>query len=222
LIGIIGAMTGFPMLDPIAAVIVAFMVMKLGYKFTLGGLRDLMDTALSEKETHNIQIVIDGIAGVIKSHDLRTRKIGGEILMDVHIQVDSDLTVTEGHEVAEQVRRKLIKTYPNTQDVLVHVDGYDDSQVESIYNISRDEVALLVNPIIANMNCAIKKTQLRVHHLKGQNFIELYLRGDPAKSITENETGFEELKKRLLEEEYIDGVKLYLEVGQNDDNHSIK
>ncbi len=68
--------------------------------------------------------------------------------MDVHIQVDSDLTVTEGHEVAERVRRKLIRNYPNTQDVLVHVDGYDDSEVESIYNISRDDVEFLLTSIL--------------------------------------------------------------------------
>jgi len=194
------------------------MVMKVGYEITLGGFRDLMDTALSEKQTHDIQVVIDDIPGVIKSHDLRTRRIGGEILMDVHIQVDNDLTVTEGHEVAERVRRKLIKVYPNTQDVLVHVDAYDDSQVESIHNISREDVALLVNPILTNMNGAFKKTRLRVHHLNGKNFIELYLRGDPTKTITESETRLEGIKKHLLMSEHIDGVKLFLEIGRDDDH----
>ncbi|HJO58332.1 MAG TPA: cation diffusion facilitator family transporter [Nitrospinaceae bacterium] len=218
LVGIVGAMIGFPMLDPIAAAGVAFMVMKVGYEITLGGFRDLMDTALSEKQTHDIQVVIDDIPGVIKSHDLRTRRIGGEILMDVHIQVDNDLTVTEGHEVAERVRRKLIKVYPNTQDVLVHVDAYDDSQVESIHNISREDVALLVNPILTNMNGAFKKTRLRVHHLNGKNFIELYLRGDPTKTITESETRLEGIKKHLLMSEHIDGVKLFLEIGRDDDH----
>ena len=215
LVGIIGAMMGFPMLDPIAAAMVAFMIMKVGYELTLGGFRDLMDTALSEKDTRKIQVVIDDISGVIKSHDLRTRKIGGEILMDVHIQVDSDLTVTEGHEVAERVRRKLIKSYPNTQDVLVHVDGYDDSEVESIYNISRDDVELLVAPILANMDGKLKKTQLRVHHLKGKNIVELYLHGDPTKTITETEISLKEIKSNLLKNRHIDGVKLYLEVEWN-------
>jgi len=222
LVGIIGAMIGFPILDPIAAAMVAFMVMKVGYELTLGGFRDLMDTALSEKETHDIQVVIDAITGVIKSHDLRTRKIGGEILMDVHIQVDSDLTVTEGHEIAERVRRKLIKTYQNTQDVLVHVDAYDDSEVETIHNISRDDIELLVNPIIRNVSDAFEKTKLRIHHLKGKNLIEIYLRGDPTKTITETETSLEEMKQHLLTGEYIDNVKFYLEVEQNDDDHSTK
>ena len=217
LVGIIGAMLGFPALDPIAATMVAFMIMKVGYELTLGGFRDLMDTALDEKETRNIQVAIDDVSGVLKSHDLRTRKIGGEILMDVHIQVDSDLTVTEGHEVAERVRRQLIKNYPNTQDVLVHVDGYDDSEVESIYNISRDDVELLLTSILANTDGKLKKTRLRIHHLKGKNVVELYLHGDSTKTIAETETSLKEIKSDLLKNEHIDGVKLYLEVESNSD-----
>jgi cation diffusion facilitator family transporter len=217
LVGIIGAMLGFPALDPIAATMVAFMIMKVGYELTLGGFRDLMDTALDEKDTRNIQVAIDNISGVLKSHDLRTRKIGGEILMDVHIQVDSDLTVTEGHEVAERVRRQLIKNYPNTQDVLVHVDGYDDSEVESIYNISRDDVEHLLTSILANSGGKLKKTQLRIHHLKGKNVVELYLHGDSTKTIAETETSLKEIKSDLLKNEHIDGVKLYLEVESNSD-----
>ena len=217
LVGIIGAMLGFPALDPIAATMVAFMIMKVGYELTLGGFRDLMDTALDEKDTQSIQVAIDDVSGVLKSHDLRTRKIGGEILMDVHIQVDSDLTVTEGHEVAERVRRKLIKNYPNTQDVLVHVDGYDDSEVESIYNISRDDVELLLTSILANTDGKLKKTQLRIHHLKGKNIVELYLHGDSTKTIAETETSLKEIKSDLLKNEHIDGVKLYLEVESNSD-----
>ena len=217
LVGIIGAMLGFPALDPIAATMVAFMIMKVGYELTLGGFRDLMDTALDEKDTRNIQVAIDNISGVLKSHDLRTRKIGGEILMDVHIQVDSDLTVTEGHEVAERVRRQLIKNYPNTQDVLVHVDGYDDSEVESIYNISRDDVEHLLTSILANSDGKLKKTQLRIHHLKGKNVVELYLHGDSTKTIAETETSLKEIKSDLLKNEHIDGVKLYLEVESNSD-----
>ena len=217
LVGIIGAMLGFPALDPIAATMVAFMIMKVGYELTLGGFRDLMDTALDEKDTQSIQVAIDDVSGVLKSHDLRTRKIGGEILMDVHIQVDSDLTVTEGHEVAERVRRKLIKNYPNTQDVLVHVDGYDDSEMESIYNISRDDVEFLLTSILANTDGKFKKTQLRIHHLKGKNIVELYLHGDSTKTIAETETSLKEIKSDLLKNEHIDGVKLYLEVESNSD-----
>jgi len=217
LIGIIGSMVGFPILDPIASVMVSFMIIKVGYELTLGGFRDLMDTALNEKDTQKLQTIIDDIPGVIKSHDLRTRKIGEKILMDVHIQVDSDLTITEGHEIGERVRRQLIKNYPNTQDVLVHVDSYDDSKVELIYNISRNDVEILLAPILANAERTLKKSQLRVHHLKGGNIVELYLHGDSTKTIAEIETCLKEVKGNLLKNEHIDGVKLYLEVESNSD-----
>ena len=217
LIGIIGSMAGFPVLDPIAAAMVSFMIIKVGYELTLGGFRDLMDTALNEKDTQKLQTTIDDISGVIKSHDLRTRKIGEGILMDVHIQVDSDLTVTEGHEVGERVRRQLIKNYPNTQDVLVHVDSYDDSKVETIYNISRNDVEILLTPILANTENMLKKTQLRLHYLQGKNIVELYLHGDSTKTISEIDTCLKDVKRNLLKNKHIDGVKLYLEVESNSD-----
>lgn len=222
LIGIIGAMIGFPILDPIAAVVVALMVIKIGFKITFDGFRDLMDTSLSQEQIRDIQLIINGIAGVNKSHDLRTRKVGGTILIDVHIQVDGDLTVTEGHKISEQVRRKLINTYPATQDVLVHVDVHDDTQVSSIYTISRDDITALVNPIIANMNCGLKSMKLRIHHLNDKNLIELYLRADPMKSITETEVSLKKIKKLLLENKNIDNVNFYLEVGQSNESYSIK
>ena len=217
LIGILGSMAGFPVLDPIASVMVSFMIMKVGYELTLGGFHDLMDTAITEKDNQKLQATIDNISGVICSHDLRTRKIGEEILMDVHIQVNSDLTVTEGHEVAERVRRYLIKNYPNTQDILVHVDGYDDREVESINNISRNDVEILLTPILACAEKTLKKTQLRVHHLKGKNIVELYLHGDSSKTIAETESCLKAVKTNLLKNKYIDGVKLYLEVESNND-----
>ena len=217
LIGIIGSMAGFPVLDPIAAAMVSLMIIKVGYELTLGGFRDLMDTALNEKDTQKLQTTIDDISGVIKFHDLRTRKIGEGILMDVHIQVDSDLTVTEGHEVGERVRRQLIKNYPNTQDVLVHVDSYDDSKVETIYNISRNDVEILLTPILANTENTLKKTQLRLHYLQGKNIVELYLHGDSTKTISEIDTCLKDVKRNLLKNKHIDGVKLYLEVESNSD-----
>ena len=104
----------------------------------------------------------------------------------------------------------------------MHVDGYDDSQIESIHNVSRNDIKLLINPIISNMNCGLEKIKVRVHHLSGKNFVELYVRRDSAKSITKTETDLEEVKKNLLKDERIDGVKLYLEVGKSDYNLSIK
>lgn len=75
LIGIGGAMAGYPVMDPIAAVLVSVMIMKVGYNIAFKGLSDLMDTALSEEETRRIETMINSLPGVIQTHNLRTRRI---------------------------------------------------------------------------------------------------------------------------------------------------
>ena len=107
--------------------------------------------------------------------------------------------------------------------MLVHVDGYDDSRVESIYNISRSDVELIVTPLLSHMTGNFKKTQLRIHHLNGKNIVEIYLHGDRTKTITETAIILKKFKGSLLENKNIDGVKLYLEVEWNmEKDHSIK
>jgi len=71
--------------------------------------------------------------------------------------------------------------------------------------------------ILANTDRKLQKTQLRIHHLKGKNVVELYLHGDSKKTIAETETSLKEIKTDLLKNEHIDGVKLYLEVESNSD-----
>ena len=109
LVGIGGAMAGYPIMDPIAAIVVSVLIVKVGYDIAFKGLRDLMDTALNETETRRIETMINNLPGVIQTHNLRTRRIGGEVLMDVHILVDHEASVTEGHHIAENVRRELIR-----------------------------------------------------------------------------------------------------------------
>jgi len=81
LIGIGGAMAGYPIMDPIAAILVSIMILKVGYDIAFRGLSDLMDTALSETETRRIETMINGLPGVIQTHNLRTRQTGGHVLM---------------------------------------------------------------------------------------------------------------------------------------------
>ena len=158
LIGILGAHYGYPLMDPLAGGVVALMILKVGYGILLEGLRDLMDTSLSADQTQEIQKIIDGIPEVIKFHDLRTRTLGGEIFMDVHILVDTDLTVTEGHAAAEKVRRKLVNVFDKVQDVLVHVDGEEDQKLLPLYTVTRKDLEKIVDPVIAASKVQLKRT----------------------------------------------------------------
>jgi cation diffusion facilitator family transporter len=215
LIGILGAHFGYPIMDPLAGGVVALMILKVGYDILTDGLRDLMDTGLSEDQTQEIQQIIDDIPEVKTFHDLRTRTLGGEIFMDVHILVDTDLTVTEGHAAAEQVRRSLINAFDKVQDVLVHVDGEEDHELLQIYPSSRADLKKIVDPMIISAGITLKRTRMRIHHLKGSTLIEIYLEVNPDKSLREMKPFLENLKERLKSSEEIDDVRIFVDVNED-------
>ncbi|GJL79536.1 MAG: cation transporter [Nitrospinaceae bacterium] len=212
LIGILGAHFGYPIMDPIAGGVVAFMICKVGYDILSDGMRDLMDASVSKEKTQKIQKIIDGIPDVIKFHDLRTRKLGGEVFMDVHILVDNDLTVTEGHAAAEKVRRKLISAFDKVTDVLVHVDGEEDHKLLPLYTVTRKDFEKIVDPVIAASNVNVKRTRMRVHHLTGTNVIELYVQVDPKKTIDEISSLLEDIKRQLKSAPEVDDVRIFVDI----------
>lgn len=212
LVGILGAHFGYSLMDPLAGGVVALMILKVGYDILADGLRDLMDTGLREDQTLKIQTIIDDIPEVIKYHDLRTRTLGGEIFMDVHILVDTDLTVTEGHAAAERVRRSLINAFDRVQDVLVHVDGEDDHKLLQLYSTTRADLKKIVDPIIADTDITLKRTRMRVHYIKGNTLIEIYLQVNPNKSINEINPVMKALKERLKSTPEIDDVRIFVDV----------
>jgi len=214
LIGILGAHFGYTIMDPLAGGVVALMILKVGYGILTDGLRDLMDTGLSAGQTLEIKRIIDDIPEVKQFHDLRTRTLGGEIFVDVHILVDTDLMVTEGHAVAERVRRDLINAIDKVQDVLVHVDGEEDHKLMPIYSSTRADLKKIVDPMIMDSGITLKRTRMRVHHLKGTTLIEIYLEVDPDKSLREMKPFLENLKARLKSTEEIDDVRIFVDVNE--------
>ena len=211
LIGIGGAMAGYPIMDPIAAIIVSVMIAKVGYDIAFQGLSDLMDTALSEDETHRIEMTINDLPGVIQTHNLRTRQIGGELLMDVHILVDHQASVTEGHQIAESVRRKLIRTMDNVQDVLVHVDTEDDAAFESIYWANRKYLEKQVDPIIASMKDIQNQTHLRAHYQGGKTTLEVFIKMKEGIDLDKAHSVIKELKEQLQTIEHVHKVHVFID-----------
>ena len=99
-LGIVGNLAGYPILDPIAALIVGFMVSKMGWEFGWDALHDLMDRAVDEQEVAAIRQTLLDTPGVSDVHDVHTRKMGDMIVVDAHIEVDADITVEAGHDIA--------------------------------------------------------------------------------------------------------------------------
>ena len=124
--GIGGSLLGFGYMDAVAAIIVALMVIKVGGELAWQSLRELVDTGLAAEDLESIRRVILSISGVKALHLLRTRRVGEQALADVHIIVDDHLSASEGHQISEAVRTKLIKEIAPMTDVMVHIDTEED------------------------------------------------------------------------------------------------
>ncbi|KPF66988.1 cobalt transporter [beta proteobacterium AAP99] len=121
LAGIGGSLAGYPILDPIAALIVGLMILRMGWRFTWDALHDLMDRSASEEDNRRIEALIRATPGVHGLHDLRTRRVGDMILVDVHIEVDEALNVRVGHDIALAARKAVMDALP-VLNVMTHVD----------------------------------------------------------------------------------------------------
>jgi cation diffusion facilitator family transporter len=122
-IGIIGNLAGYPILDPIAALIVGFMVAKMGWSFGWDALHDLMDRAVDEEEVAAIRRTLLETPGVSDVHDVHTRKMGDMIVVDAHIEVDPAITVEAGHDIAVQARQRVLKRH-RVLNLMTHVDPW--------------------------------------------------------------------------------------------------
>ncbi len=119
--GIVGNLAGYAILDPVAALIVGFMVTRMGWGFAWNAMNDLMDHAADDCEVAAIRQTLGEVDGVAGFHDLRTRKMGDMIVVDVHLEVDPRLSIVEGHEIAMCVERNLVDRHP-VLSVMTHVD----------------------------------------------------------------------------------------------------
>ncbi|HVT62805.1 MAG TPA: cation diffusion facilitator family transporter, partial [Legionellaceae bacterium] len=126
LLGIIGSLIGFSFLDPFAAILVGGLIIKMGIDYGWDSVKELIDTGVAPEQIEEIKNVLSAIDGVDKIHQLRTRKMGSDILIDVHVLVSSMISVSEGHHIAQWVHKTLIDTIPNIKDVIVHIDPEDD------------------------------------------------------------------------------------------------
>jgi cation diffusion facilitator family transporter len=121
-IGIIGALFGYGVFDIIAALVVGLMIVKMGWDFSWDALHDLMDRSVSLEEDKQITNIILETKGVKGIHDLKTRKMGDMILVDVHIEVDANISVREGHDIAVAARLAVMTSMPAVLNVMSHVD----------------------------------------------------------------------------------------------------
>jgi len=130
-LGVIGNLLGYPLLDPIAALIVGLMVAKMGWQFGWGALNDLMDRSADEQEVEAIRRTLLDTPGINGVHDIRTRKMGDMIVADAHLEIDGSITVEAGHDIAVEARKRVLGRH-RVLNLMTHVDPFHRPDLDHI------------------------------------------------------------------------------------------
>src|SRR5699024_621821 len=110
--------------DAIAGIIVSIIVIKVGYELARDSSNVILEQVLSDQEIEKyIDTVLD-IDGVKEIDELLARTHGQYVIIDIKLSVDASITVLEGHDIAVFVKNALMETYPEVEDVLVHINPY--------------------------------------------------------------------------------------------------
>jgi len=194
-IGVAGSMAGLNYLDAIAAVGVALMIAKIGWDLAWHSLRELIDTGLEPEKLAQIRKSILDVDGVKTLHILRTRLMGGDALVDVHIQVEPQLSVSEGHQISETVRHSLMKEYDEVSDVMVHIDPEDDELYAPNAGLPlREELLAKLDSAWSEIDESSQIDDITLHYLEGKIDVELLL---PLAVIAHDPAKGEELSRRF-------------------------
>lgn len=176
LIGIAGTQFGLLWFDPLAAMIVAGLIFYMAIKIILESTSELVDTGLDAHEVQEMRNFICAIDGVENVHLLRTRRMGGRVLVDAHLQVDGRISVSEGHHISDTVMYRLRRQFPVISDVIIHIDPEDDETVHPNQDLpSRVELltVLQAQPEMATLWGCID--DLTLHYREGKLYLDVIL-----------------------------------------------
>jgi cation diffusion facilitator family transporter len=170
-IGIVGNLLGYTFLDLVAAAVVGVMIAYMGIQFARDAMLELVDTGLDEAEVRAIRNTLKAVPGVNGLHELRTRKMADNALVDAHIIVDPRISVSEGHFIAEAARLEVLQHH-HVMDVMVHIDSEDD--VHSKPNAHLPQRHLLLAHLADRLGESLPpSTRIVLHYLGGKVEAEL-------------------------------------------------
>ena len=207
-VGIGGNLLGFTFLDTLAAALVGFMIARMGWRLGYEALSELIDTGLSEQEVAAIRETLITTPGVQGIHELRTRKMADQALVDAHVMVDPKISVSEGHYIGESARQRVLERHP-VLDVMVHVDPEDDTTIRVSLNLpSRDDLLRYLQDRLGETLPPARK--LVLHYLEGKVDAEIFL--EPG--IWDEPGRMDRLHQRILvmieaDDEYFRSIQLH-------------
>ncbi|MFR5112623.1 cation diffusion facilitator family transporter [Turicibacter sanguinis] len=130
-IGIFGARLGFPILDPIASVVICLFILKAAFDIASDAVDKLTDKACDEKTVKEMIKLIERQPGVVNIDEIKTRLFGNKIYVDVEISVDGNITLNEAHDIAQNVHDVIEHQFEHVKHCMVHVNP-DKTNINTI------------------------------------------------------------------------------------------
>ena len=209
LIGISAQLLGVPYMDAAAAIIVAVMVSQIGLRLARKALDELIDTGLRPELVDQVRALMQKSPSVTGVHNLRSRSMGGLGYLDAHIEVDSDLTVSEAHYIAHHIEHKVMKGFPEIIDVQIHIDPLDDKIRESVLARmpERQQIEQDLAQVWSSIDGSELVLQTRLHYLDERIGIDLVL---PAQMHSPaHQAAIERLRQGASGLDYVGEVNIY-------------
>ena len=208
-IGISAQLLGVPYMDALAAIVVAAMISVMGFRLGQKALHELIDTGLNLDLVEDVRQAMLANASVVGIHNLRTRSMGGLGYIDAHIEVDSDLTVSEAHFIAHNIEHLVKKQFPKIIDVQIHIDPLDDAVKDSVLAKlpERDTIEKDLQNAWDKLPVHTQIIQTKLHYLDKLIEIDLVL---PVSMCTpEHAASIDKLQDAAASLDYVGKVNIY-------------
>lgn len=132
LIGVTGAYFGWGMLDPLAAGLTSLFILHIGWQTFRDAGHDLMDGSVAPDFIVEVTRLAESVDRVEHVHDIRARRSGQYMIIDLKLDMDPDMTVKESHDIATRVKRLIFEGFPNVGDVMIHINPHEEEHEDLI------------------------------------------------------------------------------------------
>ncbi|MED7789456.1 cation diffusion facilitator family transporter [Francisella sp. 19X1-34] len=182
LFGLAGAFLGFVWMDALAAFVVCYMIVKMGIKWGYSAVAELIDEGVDNDTHNNIKTIISNTEGVEDFHYLRTRKMAGKIVLDVHVLVNKFSTASEGHYIAEIVKSNIYHNIENIKDITVHIDvtNHEDGVIKlENFEPSRQDILDAISEFLTKNNLdtdVILSKRSSIYYFDNEIMVDLYVK----------------------------------------------
>jgi cation diffusion facilitator family transporter len=210
LVGVTGSLIGFFWLDAVATIGISFMIGYLGFSLSWAGISQLVDTGVPKNQLIKIKEIIQSVIEVRGLHQLRTRKMGSNVLVDVHILVNPQISVSEGHQIGEVVRTRLMVNLPEIIDVLVHVDPENDEEILPIIHLPlRNDITARLQQHWQSLEIAGKIEKITLYYLSDQLTVDIDLPLNLVQNFEDAEKLAQRFAQLVAKEPEIHAINIY-------------